>query len=93
MLFYCLCTDKPNALALRMATRPDHLKFLEGAKSKIVIAGPILSEDGQTMLGSMYVFDMENRAAVEAHVAQDPYAKAGLFESVVIRPFRKAIPS
>ena len=35
----------------------------------------------------------DNRAAAEAFVADDPYAKAGLFESVTIRPWRKVYPA
>ena len=29
MLFALICTDKPASLDLRMAMRPDHLKYLE----------------------------------------------------------------
>jgi uncharacterized protein YciI len=38
--------------------------------------------------GSMLVVEAADRAEAEAFAAADPYAKAGLFESVVIRPFR-----
>lgn len=89
MLFICICTDKPNSNALRMATRPDHVKYLEAHKSKIVFGGPQLTDDGQTMLGSILVYDLPDRAAAEEQIKNDPYTKAGLFESTIIRATRK----
>jgi uncharacterized protein YciI len=38
--------------------------------------------------GSLLVVEAADRAEAEAFAAADPYAKAGLFESVAIRPFR-----
>jgi uncharacterized protein YciI len=86
--------DKPSRLELRMATRPKHLEYINGpgVKERFVIGGPILSEDRETMLGSFFILEVTDRAAAEAHIEGDPYCKAGLFESVVIRPFRKVLP-
>jgi uncharacterized protein YciI len=92
MLFHFYCTDKPNSTALRLATRPDHLKYIDAHRAKFVIGGPALAEDGQTMLGSVFIMEHADRTAAEAYAAADPYAKAGLFESVVIRPFKKVLP-
>ena len=91
MQFLCILTDKPNSNALRMATRPKHLEHLEKIKGKIVVCGPQLADDGQTMIGSMFVFEVPDRAAAEALVKSDPYAQAGLFESTVIRAFKRFI--
>lgn len=92
MLFWIACTDKPGSNALRMKTRPDHLKWLETIKPNIVFCGALLGDDGETMIGSFFVSDLPDRAAAEAQAAGDPYSKAGLFESVAIRRFRKVIP-
>jgi len=91
MLFLCVLTDKPYSNALRMATRPKHLEHVEAVKSKIVVCGPQLSDDEQTMIGSMFVFDVADRAAAEEIVRNDPYTKAGLFESTVIRAFKRVV--
>ncbi len=87
MLFALICTDKPDSLALRMDTRPRHLAYLEGRQSDLVHAGALLDGDGRPV-GSLLVIDVADRAAAEALAAGDPYAQAGLFEAVVIRPFR-----
>ena len=55
------------------------------------MAGPMFAEDGETFAGSVFVLEMESLEAVRSWAAQDPYAKAGLFERVEIRPFRWAI--
>jgi hypothetical protein len=92
MMFLCICTDKPNSVALRMATRPEHLKYIDAHKSKFVIGGPQLTDDEQTMIGSFFVLEVPDRAAAETHIQNDPYTKAGLFESTIIRAFRKVLP-
>lgn len=91
MLFLCVLTDKPHSNALRMATRPKHLEHLEAIKSKIVVCGPQLSDDEQTMIGSFFIFDVPNRAAAEELVNADPYTKAGLFESTIIRACKRVV--
>ena len=53
----------------------------------IVHGGPMLDTDGRPC-GSLLLIDVEDRAAAEGFAASDPYAKAGLFESTVIRAFR-----
>jgi uncharacterized protein YciI len=87
MLFSLICTDRPGALDLRMATRPAHLAFLETYQDRLVHAGPMLDLDGRPC-GSLLLIEVEDRAAAEGFAEADPYAKAGLFESTVIRGFR-----
>ena len=89
MLFALICTDRPGGLELRAATRPAHLTYLETCRSKLVHAGALLDAEGRPG-GSLLVVEATDRAEAEAFAAGDPYAKAGLFESTVIRPFRPA---
>ncbi len=88
MLFSLINTDRPNCLELRMATRPAHLEWLVGEQHKLVVAGAQLDAAGNP-IGSLIVLDVPDRAAAEAFAAADPYTKAGLFESSVVRPFRQ----
>ena len=87
MLFALLCTDKPNSVDLLMSVRPDHLKYLETLGSALKAAGPFTNDEGQPT-GTLAVIEAETRAAAEALAANDPYAKAGLFASVEIRPWK-----
>jgi hypothetical protein len=89
MLFALVCTDRPGSLDLRLATRPNHLAYLETYQDRLVHAGALLDLDGRPC-GSLLVIEAEDRSAAEGFAIADPYAKAGLFESTVIRPFRPA---
>ncbi len=87
MLFALICTDKPDGLPIRKANRPDHLAYLESLGDTLLFAGPFTEEDGQTMNGSLIVIDAESLREARAIADGDPFAKAGLFESVDIRPW------
>lgn len=87
MLFAIYALDKTGSTELRAATRPTHLAYLDGFVSQMVLAGPLLNDAGQA-IGSLLVIEAENQSAAETLAAADPYAKAGLFESVTIRPYR-----
>ncbi|MEO1476262.1 MAG: YciI family protein [Pseudomonadota bacterium] len=79
--------DKAGALDLRMANRPAHLDWARASVDHILMAGPVFADDGETFAGSVFVADMENLEAVQNWAKEDPYAQAGLFETVEIRPF------
>jgi uncharacterized protein YciI len=89
--FLLIATDKPNALELRMATRQAHLDYVRGS-SLVKIGGPMLNDAGE-MAGSMLVLEAEDQAAAQAFAAADPYAVAGLFEKVELRPFKLTLGS
>ena len=48
-----------------------------------------MSDDGETPTGSFLLIDVEDRAAAEDFARNDPFAKAGLFETTEIRRWRK----
>jgi uncharacterized protein YciI len=87
MLFVLVCTDKPQSLPIRLAVREAHLTYLETYVDRLVLAGPLLDAE-QRSCGSLLILEVEDAAAAAGFAEADPYAKAGLFESVVIRPFR-----
>lgn len=76
---------------LRAAVRPQHLAYLEAALPHVVVAGPLLDDDGQP-IGSMLLMDFPDRKAAVAFAADDPYAKAGLFASVAVTSWRQVFP-
>ena len=91
MHFVISCTDKPGQPGLRQENRPDHLDYLESHAERIVAAGPTLSDDDAPN-GSVLVMEFDDRAQAQAFVDNDPYAKAGVFESVSIKPWKKVFP-
>lgn len=85
------CRDKANAIELRMANRPAHLEYAK-TQQCIRMAGPVLGADGTTVIGSLFVLEVEDFAAAESFHQADPYTKAGLWQSVAIHPFRWLLP-
>lgn len=92
MLFVLFCEDKPDGQALRLATRQAHLDYVATQANRIRIAGPMLSDDGNTMLGSLFIIEADDLAAAQTLHQDDPYTRAGLWGNVVIRPFREVVP-
>ena len=88
MLFAFICTDKPNSLAIRKANRPDHVAYLKSLGDALVLAGPFTEADGETMNGSLVVVEAASLRAAEKIAAGDPFAKAGVFATVEIRPWK-----
>jgi hypothetical protein len=91
MLFVIQCVDKPGHQALRASNRPAHLDYLNSFGTRIVVAGPTLTEDGTAPTGSVIILDAADAREAAAFAAGDPYAKAGLFASTTIAPWRKVI--
>ena len=84
-----IARDRPDSLELRLATRQAHLDYLE-EKVGVVVAGPLLGDDGKPK-GSLIILDVADFAAAEDWAANDPYAVAGLFESVELSPWTKVV--
>lgn len=89
MLFAIVCDDKPGALEIRKANRPDHVAYLKSS-GVVTQAGPFLDPAGE-MVGSLVIIDVPDAAAAKAWADADPYAAAGLFANVSIRPWNRVI--
>ena len=88
MIFTLICKDRPGHLEVRLSNRPAHVEYLNGlnAEGRLKFAGPFLGEDGKP-IGSLVAVEAEDAAAARTLADSDPYAKAGLFESVEILPW------
>lgn len=88
MLYAIICRDKPGHLQTRLDTRAAHLAYIE--QTGIVrMAGPFL-EEGQ-MCGSLVIVEADSLQAAQDWAANDPYAAAGLFETVTVTEWKKVI--
>ena len=89
MIFVVLGRDVPGG-APRRCHRAAHLDYVAGQQGLIVYAGPLL-DDGR-MIGSIFVFEVPDRAALDAYLADDPYFRENIFESVEIWESRWMVP-
>ena len=99
MLYSIVGTDVENSLQARMAARPDHINRLNALKDagRLVLAGPnpaIDSEDpGENgFTGSIIIAEFESLSAAQAWADDDPYIASGVYQSVVVKPFKQVLP-
>lgn len=85
------CLDHDGAVDLRLSHYDAHKAYLAAAAVKTVISGPLLADDEATMIGSCFVLEAANLGEVVAFNSNDPFAKAGLWKTVSIRPFAKRV--
>ncbi len=85
------CVDKPLSLDKRMKNHPAHLAYLNGLGARVKIGGAPLAADHQTPIGSMIVFEGESEDHILTLLAKDPYALAGPFDSVSVKPWRPVV--
>jgi uncharacterized protein YciI len=99
MLYAIMSTDVPNSLDKRLLARPDHLKRLQDLQElgRLVLAGPhpaIESNDpgAAGFTGSLVVAEFESLDLAQQWADADPYNHAGVYASVIVKPFKKVFP-
>ena len=92
MLFAIHLLDRPGALDLRIKLRPRHKEYLAAVAQRIAFAGPLVADDGSTMIGSLLVIDFDDRAAVLAWLADEPFSQAGVYACSSVHAFQNLWP-
>jgi uncharacterized protein len=87
MIYTFILIDKPGAAELRHRVRPEHKAYLGEVAERIAFAGPLTSDDGQQMLGSLLAVDFPSRDAAQAWLADEPFTRAGLYASSSVHAF------
>lgn len=77
------CLDRPDSIALRAATRPQHLAYVRAHPEQYRFGAYLLDADG-AMCGSLMAVECVDLAAAQRFSANDPYTLAGLFARIAI---------
>ena len=100
MWYSIICTDKANSLDRRLETRPLHLQRLQALQDsgRLLVAGPNPSIDSPDpgpagFTGSIIIAEFPDLDAAHACAAQDPYQDAGVYDQVVVKPFKMVFPA
>lgn len=93
MFYVIYCIDKPEHNEVRLKYRPEHRSWLESQVSRVVGSGPLLTDDGSEVFGSMLIIECSSREDAEQFASSDPYSKAGLFQSVIINRWHRVMPA
>ena len=99
MLYAIISEDVENSLENRQGARADHIARLEQLKAegRLVLAGPhpaIDSEDpGEAgFTGSLVVAEFSSLDEAQQWADADPYITAGVYQRVVVKPYKKVLP-
>jgi len=99
MLYMISGTDVPGSLEKRRAARPAHLQRIQDLQDqgRLILAGPHPAIDSPDpgdagFSGSLIVAEFDSITAAEEWAQSDPYVEAGVFSSVVVKPFNKVLP-
>jgi uncharacterized protein YciI len=90
MPFIVYAKDKPGS-SLRAKWRAAHLEFVTTCRDVFRYGGPLIDASG-AVVGSIMVLDLPDRAALDAHMARDPYFREAIFASVEIFETRQIVP-
>ena len=52
-------------------------------------AGTLVAPDGETPVGSLFILEAENRAAVDGFTSSDPYHVNGVWQAVDVHYYNK----
>ncbi len=99
MLYAIISQDVENSLPLRAGARPKHIARLEQLRDqgRLILAGPYPAVDANDpgdagFTGSLVVAEFDSLDDADQWAATDPYVAAGVYENVLVKPFKKVLP-
>jgi len=99
MLYAIISEDAPDSLSKRLETRPAHLERLTALQNngRLILAGPHPAIDSEEpgpagFTGSLVVAEFSSLEDAQQWAAADPYQSAGVYASVIVKPFKKVFP-
>ena len=79
--------DKTDAGDIRQQHREAHIAYRKGLGGNLLLAGPLLSEDGKPV-GSLVMLEAGSLEEAKRIAQSDPYAAAGLFYQILVHGYK-----
>lgn len=99
MYYAIISEDISDSLSLRQEARPAHLARLEMLKTagRLMVAGPHPAVDTPDpgpagFTGSLVIAEFASLEEAQRWANEDPYLAAGVYQSVVVKPFKPVLP-
>lgn len=100
MLYSIIGQDVSNSLEKRKAARPAHLERLQILQNegRLLLAGPFPAVDSNDpgpagFTGSLIVAEFASLVDAQSWANADPYVSAGVYQKVMVQPFKKVFPA
>ncbi|MFC1503153.1 YciI family protein [Pseudomonadota bacterium] len=99
MWYVIFSQDVENSLERRMSVREKHLARLKDlqAEGRLLVAGPMPAIDSENpgeagFTGSTVIAEFNSLEEAQCWADADPYIDAGVYENVIVKPFKKVLP-
>ncbi len=93
-LFAMIGFDGPDGARQRGEHRPEHVAYWTALddEGRITLAGPVRNETNDASVGSVIIFEADDLQRAREVVQGDPFVGGGVFESLVVAPFKHVFP-
>jgi uncharacterized protein YciI len=99
MWYLILGADVDDSLAARKQARPAHLARLQALdeQGRLKLAGPLPAIDAEDpgdagFTGSVIIAAFDSIEEAKAWAADDPYVEAGVYDTMLVKPYRHVLP-
>jgi uncharacterized protein len=85
--------DRPGSLPLKIELAEQHWAFMDACQGRFVARGPTLTGAGEDAepTGSLHIVDLPDADAARSFAHDEPYYRAGVFETVEVYRFRNLL--
>ncbi|OAN13675.1 hypothetical protein A3K86_13955 [Photobacterium jeanii] len=99
MWYVIFSQDVENSLERRMSVREKHLARLKELQEqgRLLVAGPNPAIDSENpgeagFTGSTVIAEFNSLEEAKQWADADPYIDAGVYQNVIVKPFKKVLP-
>ena len=99
MLYAIISQDVANSLQKRLSARAEHIErlLLLKEQGRLILAGPHPAIDNEDpgpagFTGSLIVAEFDSLEEAQTWADNDPYIKAGVYDTVNVKPFKQVLP-
>lgn len=100
-MFYLIYSeDVKNSLEKRLSVRELHLARLSALQNegRLLVAGPCPAIDSNDpgeagFTGSLIIAEFNSLEQAQTWADADPYISAGVYEKVIVKPYKKVLPT
>ena len=93
-LFVMVGNDGSDGATRRDQHRQEHVAYWTtvDVQGRVSLAGPVRNAANDTSLGVVIVFEAADLEQARDIVSRDPYVGGGVFESMMVAPFKHVFP-
>jgi uncharacterized protein YciI len=80
--------DAVGGYDIKVRLNEEHWAFMDRYAAEMIARGPTLADDGEETTGSLHILELPDLEAAKKFAFEEPYYRAGAFESVMLAGFR-----